>query len=401
LSILAESLIIHGVPLPPHLAHLPLPPPEAQAVSNRLAALIADDIRARGGWVSFARYMELALYAPGLGYYSAGSRKFGADGDFITAPELSSLFGRCLGRQVAELLEYGVRDVLEVGAGSGALAADVLRELHACGRLPERYLILEVSADLRERQRQTLTERAPEHAGRVQWLEVLPAHLDAVMIANEVLDAIPAHVVRAEADGVQELGVAAAAVPAFSWSARQAQGDVLDAAAALHLPHGHQTEINIAARGFVASFARLLERGALIFVDYGCPARDFYHPSRAQGTLMCHYRHHAHDDPFVLIGLQDITAHVDFTAVAEAAVGARLDVLGYTTQANFLLNCGITDMLGAVPATDVHAYAPLASQAQQLLSPTDMGERFKVIAFGKGIDAPLRGFASGDKTHQL
>jgi SAM-dependent MidA family methyltransferase len=345
--------------------------------------------------------MELALYTPGLGYYSAGSRKFGASGDFVTAPELSSLFGRCLGRQVAELLEQGLPDVLEVGAGSGALAADVLRELAACDRLPERYLILEVSGELRERQRATIAGRAPEHADRVQWLEVLPAGLNAVVLANEVLDAIPTHVVRVHDNVVHEAGVTTDDGATFSWSLRPAEDEVLTTAQALALPEGYQTEINVAARGFVASFARLLARGALLFVDYGYPARDFYHPARAEGTLMCHYRHHAHDDPFVLVGLQDITAHVDFTAVAHAAVGAGLEVLGYTTQANFLVNCGITELMASVPATDVHSYAPLASQAQQLLSPTDMGERFKVIALGKGIAGPLRGYTHGDKTHLL
>ncbi|MGE5522667.1 MAG: class I SAM-dependent methyltransferase [Rhodospirillaceae bacterium] len=401
MSILAESLIIQGVYLPPHLAHLPPPPPEARAVSAELAALIAGDIRAHGGWVSFARYMELALYAPGLGYYSAGSRKFGAGGDFVTAPELTSLFGRCIARQVAQLRERALPDVLEVGAGSGALAADVLRELGACGQLPERYLILEVSADLRERQRATIAERAAQYLERVQWLEVLPSRLNAVVIGNEVLDAIPTHVVRVRNGTVSEVGVAAAEGPVFSWSDRRAEGDVLAAATALALPEGYRTELNIAARGFIASFARLLERGVMLLIDYGYPAREFYHPARAEGTLMCHYRHHAHGDPFVLVGLQDITAHVDFTAIAEAAVSAGAEVLGYTTQANFLINCGITEMLAQVPASDVHAYAPLASQAQQLLSPTEMGDRFKVIALGKGIQDGLRGFAQGDKTHLL
>ncbi|HET7157690.1 MAG TPA: SAM-dependent methyltransferase, partial [Burkholderiales bacterium] len=240
MSILAESLIIHAVSLPPHLAHLPPPSPEAQAVSTRLSALIASDIHARGGWISFAHYMELALYAPGLGYYSAGSRKFGAGGDFVTAPELSSLFGRCLGRQVAELLEQGVPDVLEVGAGSGALAADLLRELAACERLPERYLILEVSGDLRERQRATIAERAGAYVDRVQWLEVLPARLNAVVIGNEVLDAIPTHVVRVRDGAVHEVGVAAGDGPAFSWSLRPADDEVLAAARALALPDGYQ-----------------------------------------------------------------------------------------------------------------------------------------------------------------
>lgn len=401
LSILAESLIIHGVYLPPHLAHLPSPSPEAQAVSARLAALIRDDIRASGGWVSFARYMELALYAPGLGYYSAGSRKFGAAGDFITAPELSPLFGRCLARQVAQLIAQGLPEVLEIGAGSGALAADLLHELASCGTLPERYLILEVSGELRERQRATLAARAPGCLERVQWLEVLPPRMNAVVIGNEVLDAIPTRVVTRREGDLQELGVAATEGSAFEWSARPAAGDLLAAARGIALAEGQKTEINLAMRGFVASFARLTERGVLLFADYGYPAREYYHPARSEGTLMCHYRHHAHDDPFAFVGLQDITAHVDFTAVAHAAVDAGMDVLGYAAQAHFLLNCGLTDLLSAVSPEDVQAYAPLASQAQQLLSPTEMGERFKVIAFGKGFAEPLLGFARGDKTHQL
>ncbi len=387
--------------MPPHLAHLPAPPAEAQALSAQLASTIANDIRAHGGWVSFARYMELALYAPGLGYYSAGSRKFGASGDFVTAPELSPLFGRSLARQVVDLVSTGVRDVLEIGAGSGALAADMLGELAALGELPERYLILEVSADLRERQRSTIAKRAGDWLDRVQWLDVLPGRLNAVVVANEVLDAIPTQVVRMHGGKGCELGVSVAEGPVFDWSPRPADADLASAAEPLALPEGYQTEINLAARAFVASFARLIERGALLFADYGYPAREFYHPNHAQGTLMCHYRHHAHADPFVLVGLQDITSHVDFTAVAHAAADAGMEVLGYATQANFLINCGITEFLTAVPADDAHAYAPLAAQAQQLLSPTEMGERFKVIAFGKGIDTALRGFERGDRTHTL
>ena len=398
--ILAESLIIHGVYLPPYLAHLAPPPAAAQAISAQLSQLIADDIRARGGWVSFARYMELALYAPGLGYYSAGARKFGSQGDFVTAPELSPLFGRCVARQVADLLDAAVPDVLEIGAGSGALAADVLIELAALDRLPERYLILEVSAELRERQRATIAERAGDRLGLVQWLEVLPPRLDAVIVGNEVLDAIPTHVVEVRGGVVHEAGVACDGAQ-FSWSLRPAEDALREAATALALTDGYRTEVNLAARAFVASFARLLERGALLLIDYGYSARELYHPQRSQGTLMCHYRHHAHGDPFVLVGLQDITAHVDFTAVANAAVDGGLAVLGYTTQANFLVNCGITELLAEVPATDVQAYAPLASQAQQLLSPSEMGDRFKVIALGKGVGDALRGYARGDKTHLL
>ena len=390
------------MPIPqPLTPHPPSPSVEAQALSARLAALIAEDLRARDNWINFARFMELALYAPGIGYYSAGSRKFGAAGDFVTGPELSPLFGRCIARQLAELIGQGIPSIVEVGAGSGALAADILRELAALGKLPERYLILEVSADLRERQRATLAERAAPWCDRVQWLEVLPAPLPAVVIGNEVLDAIPTQIVRMHGGELQEIGVAIDDAGAFVWAERPARGELLAAARELALPDGYQTEVNLAARAFVQSFARLIDRGALLFIDYGFPARELYHPQRAQGTLMCHYRHRAHGDPLVMVGLQDVTAHVDFTAVAHAGVAAGMEVLGYTNQAHFLINCGITDLLSEVSPDDAHAYAPLAAQAQQLLSPTEMGELFKVIALGKGVAGPLRGFARGDKSHTL
>lgn len=388
--------------LPPSLAHLPQPSPAALATSAALENVIRSAIRDSGGWVSFARYMELALYAPGLGYYSAGAAKLGEAGDFVTAPELSALFARCVAREIAQLLEAGLPDVLEVGAGSGALAADLLEALAALGRLPERYLILEVSADFRSRQRARIAERAPALAERVQWLEVLPSRLNAVLLANEVLDAIPAHLVRVRGGRIEEGGVALGARDgAFELRFRPASGELLHAAAALGLPEGYETEINLAARAFVQSFARAIERGALLFFDYGFPAAEFYHPQRSRGTLMCHYRHHAHESPFALVGLQDITSHVDFTAVAQAGVDAGMEVLGYTSQAQFLVNCGITEILGQTPADNVRAYAPLASHAQKLLSPAEMGERFKALALGRGISAPLVGFARGDRAHTL
>ena len=384
------------LPLPESLAHLPAPSPEASEVSARLEARIRSGVEA-AGWLSFAQYMELALYAPGLGYYSAGSAKLGAEGDFVTAPEISPLFARCLARQVGELIGRGIPDVIELGAGSGALAADSLNALAAAGRLPERYRILELSGDLRERQRETIAERAPDFAARVTWLEVLPQDFEAVVVANEVLDAMPTHVIRTRGSEIEELGVDDALAPAW----RPAGGELLRSARALALADDYQTEINLAARALTKVLGRRLRRGAFVFVDYGFPAAEYYHPQRAAGTLMCHYRHHAHPDPFVLVGLQDITAHVDFTAIATAGIDAGLSVLGYTTQAQFLINTGITDALSETPASDVRAYAPLAAQAQKLLSPAEMGELFKVLALGKGIDEPLVGFARGDRTHTL
>lgn len=388
--------------LPASLSHLPAPSPEAQAVSARLEAEMREAINAAGGWISFAQYMELALYAPGLGYYSAGSTKLGRDGDFITAPELSPLFARCLARQVSQVVEAGIPDVIELGAGTGALASGILPAMAALGRLPKRYLILEVSGDLRERQRAHIAGCAPELIERVQWLDVLPANLNAVLIANEVLDAIPTQIIRTRAGKIEEMGVTIGrGGHGFERSFRPATGALLRAAAALALPDDYETEINLAARAFVKSFARVIAHGALLFVDYGFPAAEYYHPERSRGTLMCHYRHHAHDDALVLPGLQDITAHVDFTAIASAGVDAGLSVLGYATQAQFLVNAGITEILAETSADEVRTYAPLAAQAQKLLSPAEMGELFKVLALGRGIDLPLLGFTRGDRTHTL
>lgn len=400
LFILAYSSIIGGVNIPISLAHLPPPSPEAQAISQRLSALITKEI-AVAGWIGFARFMELALYAPGLGYYSAGSHKLGPEGDFVTAPELSPLFARCLARQLAELIACGLTDILEIGAGSGALVADLLPELAALGCAPEHYCILEVSADLRQRQRARIAARAPQQAGLVQWLDVLPKNFNGAIIGNEVLDAIPTHIVRTRGGLIEEMGL----IPdesdeSYVRAYRSADGALQTAAQKLLLPDGYETEIHLAARAFVRSFARALNRGVILFIDYGFPAHEYYHPQRSSGTLMCHYRHHAHADPLCLVGLQDITTHVDFSAVARAGAAAGLDVLGYANQAQFLINCGITDILGEVSAQNIRVYAPLASQAQKLLSPAEMGELFKVIALGKGVP-PLLGFKRGDKSHTL
>ena len=386
--------------LPPHPTDLPAASAEAQAVSDALTREISRAISESGGWISFARFMELALYAPGLGYYSAGSTKLGSSGDFITAPELSPLFGRCLARQVADVLERGLGDVLEIGAGSGALAGDLLVSLERAGRVPRRFFILEVSADLRERQRERIAGAAPHLLDRVAWLDRMPAAFEGVIIGNEVLDALPANLVRVREGRIEEIGVAASP-EGFVRENRAAQGELLRAAAALDLPDGYETEINVPARAFIASVAAALKRGAVILIDYGFPAAEYYHPQRSSGTLMCHYRHRSHTDPFAFVGLQDITAHVDFTSIADAAVDAGLNVLGYTSQAQFLINCGITDLLAEISPDDTRAYAKRASEAQKLLSPAEMGELFKVIAFGRGIEAPPLGFARGDRTHTL
>ena len=368
-------------------------------MSGELRRHIAAEIERASGWLSFARYMELALYAPGLGYYMAGVRKLGRDGDFVTAPEISPLFGRAIARQLRELTAPG-DDILEIGAGSGALAADLLLELERLGDLPGHYLILELSPDLRDRSRDTLAARAPHLIERVAWLNQLPPSFAGTVIGNEVLDAMPIHVFQRNAGRIEELGVSLENGE-FRWSPR-ISGNAPAAIDASCFPvEGYRSEVQFVARAFVRSLGRVLARGAALFIDYGFPRREYYHPQRARGTLMCHYRHRAHDDPFFLPGLQDITSHVDFTAIAQAGREAGLELLGYTNQAQFLVNCGIADLLAETPAADAAAYAPLAAQAQKLLSPAEMGEFFKVIAFGRGALPALLGFAAGDKRHAL
>ena len=379
---------------------LPEPTPDAREHSERVAAHIREEIAASGGWISFARYMELALYAPGLGYYCAGSRKLGKAGDFVTAPEISPLYGQTLARQVQQVLDSGYDEVLEVGAGSGALAATLLEELERAGKAPRNYLILELSSDLRERSRDTLAERVPHLLERVAWLNRLPPSFSGVVIGNEVLDAMPVHVVRVQGGKIEEGGVGVRA-DRVDWSWRIASGDLLEAARALKLPEGFRTEIALVACAFMRSLAGVLEKGLALFVDYGFPAKEYYHPQRKEGTLMCHYRHHAHSDPFLFPGLQDITSHVDFSAIAAAAREGGLDLAGYTSQAQFLVNCGITEVMARTPSGDGARYLPLANQANRLTSPAEMGELFKVIAFGRGFSAPLLGFREGDRRQAL
>lgn len=379
-------------------SRLPAPSPEALAHSAQLVAHIRAAIDAAGGWLPFSRYMELALYAPGLGYYTAGSRKLGAAGDFTTAPELSPLFGHAIAQQVRALRNADLPDILEIGAGSGALAAAILEELERLGALPERYLILELSPELRARERDTLAARVPHLLERVAWLNQLPPAFTGIVLGNEVLDAMPVEIVRNGEAGIEQGGVS----HDLSALVFKPADDALAAAtAALALPAPCTTEIGLAAQAFVRTLADMLERGALLFIDYGFPAREYYHPQRTRGTLMCHYRHRAHDDPFYLPGLQDITAHVDFSAIARSAHAGGLDVAGYTTQARFLLNCGLTELLLRTPPEDAARYLPQAAAAQKLLSPAEMGELFKVIALTRGIDAPLLGFAGGNRVATL
>ena len=383
---------------------LPTPDATALAHSRRLQQFIVSEIDTAGGWISFARFMELVLYAPGLGYYTAGARKFGAAGDFVTSPEMTGLFGAALARQLAQVLALSAPFVLEVGAGSGRLAADLLLELERLGALPERYFILDLSADLRQRQQETIAAAVPHLQDRVVWLDTLPEQFSGAVVANELLDAMPAAIVAWRENGIFERGVGHDGADAFTWVERPATGALLAAAteigAQCSLPPGFESEISLSNRAWAAEWGHRLACGALLLIDYGFPRREFYHQQRGRGTLMCHYRHHSHPDPFYLPGLQDVTVHVDFTAIIAAAHPAGLDLLGYASQGQFLLNCGILDCLARLPA-DTPAYIRAAGAVNKLLMPHEMGEIFKVIAIGRKIDQPLCGFVSGDQSRRL
>jgi SAM-dependent MidA family methyltransferase len=374
---------------------LPEPSDDAKAVSLALSRRIAAEIDAADGWISFSRYMELALHCPGLGYYGGGSRKFGADGDFVTAPELTPLFGQALVGQVHQIVRASAPVVLEVGAGSGRLAVDLLSS-----QAIDRYLILELSGELRARQRETLIAAVPELIDRVEWLDQLPEHFSGCVLANELLDAMPVHALAWRPDGLMERGVTRRG-DSFGWAERPATSLLKDAAAGLATPIPFESEIGLIAAGWVAEWGRRLDSGALLLIDYGLPRHEYYYPGRDRGTLRCHYRHRSHDNPFWWPGLSDITAHVDFTAMAEAAHAAGLDILGYTSQANFLINCGLGELLAKRIETNPATAQRASGAVQVLLSINEMGELFKVIAVGRGLTEPLLGFVRGDRTHTL
>jgi len=382
---------------------LPEPAADALAASNALRQLIGAEIGRAGGWISFARYMELALYAPGLGYYGGGAAKLGKDGDFTTAPEITPLFGAALAQAIAPLLAQSAPNILEFGAGSGRLARDLLTELAALGVAPQQYCIVEVSGELRARQ-EALLRDFPQ----VRWLSEWPPAFSGVALGNEVLDAMPVQLVVRTGDGWRERGVGLGP-DGFAFVDRECAPALLAQIAAQipqadQLPPGYVTEVHAAATGFMAALAALLQAGgkpgAALLIDYGFPAHEYYLPQRAAGTLMCHYRHHAHDDPFYLPGLQDITAHVDFSAMARAAQDGGLDVLGYGSQAAFLLDAGIGELLLRTPPDDALRYLPQANAVQQLLSPAEMGELFKVLAVGNGVRLGPQ-FERHDRSHRL
>ncbi len=396
----------------------PSPVPEEREHAEAVSRHIREHIVAAGGWLSFERFMELALYAPGLGYYSAGAAKIGASGDFTTAPEISDLFSACVAQQCAQVLAATGGSILELGAGTGRMAAAILRTLAEQGALPERYAILEVSADVRERQRGPVAALPPDLASRVVWLDSLPAEpMRGVVLANEVLDALPVQRFALHEDDILEIGVGLAGGADSAGGADRAEAVALvealrpadrklrEACETLiptlpqPLPEGYRSEICLRVHPWIASLAAALDHGVVLLFDYGLPRAHYYHPQRDRGTLRCHYRHRAHDDPLINVGMQDITAWVDFTRVADAALAAGLAVPGFSTQAAFLLASGIDTLIENAP-DDVER-ARRASEARQLLMPGEMGEAFKVMALSRGFTAPLRGFSLQDLRDSL
>ena len=393
---------------------LPVPDREALAVSQELSTRIAAEIARHGGWLSFARYMEMALYEPGLGYYSNPGQVFGAAGDFVTAPELTPLFGATLARQVSPWLKDPAlagsgQVVLEVGGGSGMLAAQLLNALDNVGNHEVRYLILELSAERREHQRQTLKSLAPGLMDRVGWLETFPESFAGVVVANELLDAMPVQLFEWQADAeaeLQEMGVTWVDGQ-FAWAPRPADAVLTETVTALRNrlgPEGAQwhspyrSEVCPAQQAWMRTLADCMTAGVVMLLDYGFAAPEYYHPQRDQGTLMCHYRHRSHADPFLWPGLSDITAHVDFTALARSATAEGFSLVGYTSMAAFLLNAGLLDELADLPREPESFWFAQAQAVQQLISEAEMGELFKVIAFEKNLReaASVLGFG-GDR----
>ncbi len=384
------------------MTQLPQPSFDAIAHSQSLIEVIKTQIDDNKGWLSFCEVMDLALYAPTLGYYSAGMQKFGAGGDFVTAPEISPMFAQTLANQTMQVLQTTGGNILELGAGTGKLARDSLLALAGQDCLPEHYFILEVSSHLRTVQQETLAALPEDLLTRVEWLSALPEHFTGVIVGNEVLDALPVHLVGRQNGAIFERGVTILD-DQLVWKDQPIddRADLLSAVEVLELPDNYLTEVCLEASALINSLCDCLSAGAIILVDYGFDASTYYHPQRNEGTLMCHYQQYAHSDPLINLGLQDITAHVNFTQIAQAGFDQGLQVAGYTTQMQFLMNCGILQAMQAMDPADVAEYAPMASGVQKLLSPTEMGELFKVIMLTKGFDAPCLGFVHGDKTHTL
>ena len=381
--------------------NLPFPDTQAEQASLALQALIANEIQSHDNWMSFNDYMQLALFAPQLGYYTGGSHKIGSAGDFVTAPSLTPLFGLTLARQIEPVLRQSAGNVYEFGAGTGELAVSLLAGLQPDAL--QHYYIMDVSPELKQRQLALIREKTPQHADKVVFLDSLPDAFDGVIIGNEVLDAMASEVIRWTETGIEQMGVSIVD-DQFAWTQRPVSDERILAEALRIQPdkQPYTSELHLNQTAFIATLAQKLTRGAIIMIDYGFDEAQYYHPQRSMGTLIGHYRHHVVDDPFFWPGLMDLTCHVNFTAMAQAAVDNGLDLIGYTSQAHFLFNLGITEVLLAEhPDVNSKAYLQAASAMQKLVAPHEMGELFKVIAMGKGVDVDWQGFANGDWCHKL
>ncbi len=389
------------------MASLPDPDPEAKAHSQRLSTIITREIDKAGGSIGFDHFMRLALYEPRLGYYRAGIQKFGNKGDFVTAPEVSPLFSQCLARQCAPVLKaIAGGSILEFGAGTGIMAAEILESLEALDGLPQNYYILELSAELRQRQIHTLQTRVPHLSRMVTWLERLPKKgFRGVVLGNEVLDAMPVRCFKLGGSGVLERRVGRLSGNRFGWCDHTADEilhkniEYITRQLSDPLAPGYCSEFNPQLEAWIKTLNESLEQAVVILIDYGYPRGEYYHPKRYRGTLLCHYRHRAHEDPFFFPGLQDISANVDFTAIAESSIACGMTVLGYTSQAHFLLASGLEEIFARV--TSDSQRLRYSQQIKRLTLPSEMGERFQVIVLGKAFNQPLRGLKTYDMRYRL
>ena len=386
---------------------MPIPDDDSLAHCQKVSASIKEAIEESDGSISFAQFMHLALYSPGLGYYNVGTTKFGAAGDFITAPEVSPLFGRIVARQCKAVLQQTDNgQILELGAGSGKLAVDILRSLDDLKSLPERYLILETSADLQARQQELIRDELPGLYHRVEFLSELPTELTGVVIANEVADALPVERFERTHDAVIQMHVTADDA-GFDWS-RQPAPKILSAAVERieadigePLPGGYQSEVSLGLPDWIAQLARCLHKGLVLLFDYGISRSEYYSPDRNQGWLRCHFRHHAHNEPLIYAGIQDLTSWVDFTAVAQSADENGLDVAGFVTQADFLISGGLEEELASIAELPIADQLELSRQVKILTLPGEMGENFKCIGLSRGELTGLTAFNNADKAHRL
>ena len=393
-------------------AELPLPLPSSEERENiqPLVNQICAEIDKHDGKLDFTKFMEMALYTPNLGYYASNKAIFGEQGDFVTAPELSPLFSRCLAKQAEEVLSQldEEADILEFGAGAGTMACDILMELDTLNCLPRKYFISELSSTLRKRQQTRIATYAPHLLDRVSWLDELPESFTGVMLGNEILDAIPTHRVRFNKNSEHEQLFVGYENNQLTWVGCKPENDILISEMdktfekfGQNMPDRYETEININSMQWIQKISRTLKQGLALFIDYGFTESEFFRPERSDGTLMCHYKHFAHSDPLTHIGLQDITSHVNFTAIAEVAFDNDMTISGFTNQTYFLVGCGLEGLLSEIDINDTKQFIRETQPVKVLILPDEMGELFKVIGLTKNFDQDLMGFRAKNLLERL